>query len=270
MANLKVSVITVSYNSFRTIEDTIQSIINQTYPAIEYIIIDGGSTDGTIDIIKKYQNRIAYWISERDNGISDAFNKGINKASGEIIGIINSDDIYAPEALTLVVQAFIHHPEIGFIFGDQKFIDKSGKTLFIQKGDPEYQKKIVYEMPLIPHPTVFVRKEVYQQYGGFDQAYKTAMDYEFLLRIIINDVPGLYLPVILALMRLGGESDINYLRSYSEVRKISIRYGYNAYLAWFRYCYKCFKTFIRKGFQTCGLNVVVRWFRVYISRHYQY
>ena len=139
--SLKVSIVTVSYNCEATIEQTIQSVLSQDYDNVEYIIIDGGSTDGTIEIIRRYESNIAYWNSEPDRGISDAFNKGINCCTGEIVGILNADDLYLPGTVSTVVQAFQDNPEAGVVFGDQTFIDLSGKILYRQVGDPGFIKK---------------------------------------------------------------------------------------------------------------------------------
>jgi glycosyltransferase involved in cell wall biosynthesis len=266
----KVSIITITYNSGQTLEKTIQSVINQNYSNIEYIIIDGGSTDETLNIIKKYQQQISFWVSEPDEGISDAFNKGLSKVTGDIIGIINSDDYYSEGALTEVVKAFQANPDYGFVFGDQVFIDWQGNKLFTQKGDSDYHKTIRYGMPSIPHPTVFIKNGVYQKYGLFDKAYKTAMDYELLLRICNHDVKGYYIPTILAYMRLNGESDKNYIRGYRESREISIQYGYNAIMAWTRYYYKCIKTYTRKKLEQIGLELLVKSFRTYLAHRYRY
>ncbi|WP_425058549.1 hypothetical protein SCACP_32080 [Sporomusa carbonis] len=266
----KVSIITVCFNSANTIEKTIESVIIQDYPNMEYIIIDGGSTDGTIDLIERYEQYISHWLSEKDNGISDAFNKGISKASGDLVGIINSDDWYAPEAIKHVVEAFKSNPEIGFVFGDLIISDTEGQPLYSQTGDPYYQRMIAFDMPSIPHPTVFVRKEIYERFGGFSTDYKTAMDYEFLLKLWKNGVAGLYLPVILAYMRLNGESDVNYTRGYHEVMRISVHYGYNYYFAFFRFCFKCCKTFTKKVLQRIGFSSSVKLYRKYFSNRYKY
>ena len=125
-------------------------------------------------------------------------------------------------------------------------------------------------MPSIPHPTVFVRSRVYQECGGFDKLYRTAMDYEFLLRTHNRGIKGYYLPRVLAFMRLNGESDINYISSYRESREISIRYGYNKLLSWIRYCYKSVKTFVRKKIEKFGFELLVKIFRTYMSKRYKY
>src|SRR5262245_19759519 len=143
-----VSIITVAYNADRFIEKTIQSVLSQTYSPIEYIIIDGGSTDNTADVIKKYADRIAYWYSEKDNGISDAFNKGLNKATGDIIGIINADDWYESDTIEKVVNNF---GDSDVTYGDLQ-IWKGTEKDFILKGD---HTLLAREMT-VNHPTVFI------------------------------------------------------------------------------------------------------------------
>lgn len=266
---LKVSIITVSYNSKNTIEQTIQSVLHQTYSNTEYIIIDGGSTDGTINIIDKYNEHIAFWISEPDQGISDAFNKGIHKATGDIVGIINSDDWYELDTIEKIVNEFKKNSEVGFVFGDQNYVDLTGKLLFTQKGDSNYEKIIRFDMPSIPHPTVFLRRQIYQKFGGFSLEYKTAMDYELLLRFFVNDVKGAYIPQVLANMRAGGESHFNYLGAFQEVMKAAAFYGYPRILLLLHFGYKYLKTQIRRILQKSGLNFIVNIVRNHILKNQQ-
>jgi glycosyltransferase involved in cell wall biosynthesis len=267
---LKVSIITTCFNGVATIEQTILSVLHQTYPNIEYIIIDGGSTDGTLEVIRKYEPQISYWISEKDGGISEGWNKGLAKATSQIIGIINSDDWYAEDAVQQIVNQFGEHPEAGFIFGDLMYIDPYGNSLFIQKGDPNYFKEIAYQMPSIPHPTVFVSSDIYKSCGSFNRNYKIAMDYEFLLRITKNGVKGSYVPKILAYMRFGGKSDILNYKGFREVMNASIGFGYNKLYARVRYYYKCLKFFMRKSLQKLKLEPIVRWYHTCFNRHYKY
>ena len=268
-SSTKVSVITVSYNSVETLEQTIQSVLNQTYHNLEYIIIDGGSTDGTVDIINKYHNKITYWVSEKDSGISDAFNKGLLVASGDIVGILNADDIYDKETVEIVAKEFTNDQKVDFVFGDMYLSDKSGNILHKVIGNSNYKNKIYYTMPAIFHPTVFVRKDVYDKNGYFNREYKTAMDYEFFLRITINNAQGLYIPHVLATMRLGGESSQNIIRGRREVMSASIYYGYNKYLAQGRFCIICLKVYVRKLLEKLGLHKVVKLYRLYIDRRYK-
>ena len=266
----KVSIITVSYNSARTLERTLQSVLDQSYGDIEYIVVDGGSTDGSRQLIERYADRLAWWVSEPDGGISAAFNKGLARATGSLVGLLNADDCYLPDSVAAAVQALQAQPQAGFVFGDQWFVDEQDRILFQQTGDPDYAASIACGMPSIPHPATFVRAEVYRRYGGFDETYRTAMDYELLLRFHRAGVKGCYLPRPLARMRLGGESDRNYVRAYAEVRDISVRYGLPAWQAQGLYVWRVLKTFTRRRLEQCGLVGVVRGFRTLVGRRYRY
>lgn len=207
---MKVSIITVVYNGAETIEDAIQSVLSQTYSNIEYIIIDGGSTDGTLDIIKKFQKDINYLISERDAGIYDAMNKGINVATGDVIGILNSDDFYYKSSTISNVVELIKTSLADGIYGDLIYVDRNNPDKTIRYWKAGSYKKSNFRwgwMP--PHPTVFLRKEVYKKFGLFNTHFNSAADYEFLLRIMYkNNVKLDYLPEILTKMRVGGKSNI--------------------------------------------------------------
>ena len=211
-----VSIITVAYNADPFIEKTIQSVLSQTYSPIEYIIIDGGSTDNTVNIIKGYSNRIAYWRSEKDNGISDAFNKGLSKATGDIIGIINADDWYEKDAVEKVV-AKIKDADV--VYSDMQ-LWKNDEKDFVMKGDHQFLTK---EMT-VSHPSVFIRKECYTQFGLFDTQYELAMDYDLMLRLKINDRRFLYIPETLANMRWAGLSDKKWLTGCKETLMIKNKY----------------------------------------------
>ena len=213
-----ISIITVSYNAVKTIEETILSVLNQTYHNIEYIIIDGGSTDGTIDIIKKYQDRISYWVSEPDKGIYDAMNKGIAKANGELIGIINSDDWYELDAVQNVVLEFnntrpaIYHGGLNIVKDDIVFyISKASiKIKRLKKG------------MVINHPATFVCKKIYDEIGVFSTSYKIASDYDFILRAFMKGYEFKSINKVLANFRIGGVStNINklLLKELHTIRK---------------------------------------------------
>ena len=176
MEDIKVSIITVSYNAVMTIEQTIQSVLKQSYHNIEYIVIDGQSTDGTQKIIEKYGNAIAYYVSEPDHGIYDAMNKGISHATGDVIGIINSDDWYESDAVEKVVDCF-NRTDAGVVFGEIWLIDHNEKKINCTKHSL-----------LPPHPAMFVKRDIYQKYGVFDTDYKLAADYEMTLRFVIDGV----------------------------------------------------------------------------------
>lgn len=253
-----VSIVTPSYNQGKFIEETIQSILSQDYPNIEYIIIDGGSTDSSIDIIKRYEQDIAYWVSEPDSGISDAFNKGIKASKGDIIGIINVGDRYTEEAISTIVNVLNESADFDFVYGDLMYIDEKGNPLFLMKGDQGYQKKIRYTMPALNHPTVFMKRSVYDSCGLFDISYKIAMDYELLLRITQSGKKGLYIERTLAAMTLGGISYERFYKGYKEVCSASITYGYNPVKAYFRLYLKAVRGLVREMLEIFGLSLFIR------------
>jgi glycosyltransferase involved in cell wall biosynthesis len=214
-----VTVITVVLNGESHLEKAIESVLGQSYKNLEYILIDGGSTDGTLDIIRKYEDRIAYWISEKDNGLYDAMNKGISKASGEIIGILNSDDWYEPEAVEIIVDHFRNHPSGGVYYGllrvweNEHVQSIQGNTDFLLS---KYN---------ISHPTCFVRSDVYKQFGVFDTRYRIDGDYELMLRYRKNKVPFVFIERVLANFRIGGISITQDKKRIFEKLEIQKKYG---------------------------------------------
>jgi glycosyltransferase involved in cell wall biosynthesis len=211
-----VSIITIVYNGEKYIEQTINSVLSQSYPHIEYVIIDGGSKDNTIPIIKKYEHRIARWISEKDEGISDAFNKGISLATGEIVGIINADDWYEPDTVEKVVNQI---GQADIVFGNIQYWNDTEKS-FIQIGTLKHLERDVS----ITHPTVFVKKSCYDRFGKFNTGYKCAMDYELLIRLKVNNCRFAYIPAVLANMRWQGLSDKKWLAGRRELLAIKRHY----------------------------------------------
>lgn len=220
MEDKKVSIITVCLNSERTIEQTIQSVIHQTYHNIEYIIIDGKSTDRTLEIIEKYKARIAKCISEEDNGLYDAMNKGIELATGDIIGIINSDDWYADDAVENVVRAF-ETEESDVVYGMMEVVHTGGSISKIKNGELQ---QMLYRM-VIPHPTAFVKKTVYEKVGKFDMRYKIVADYDLFLRMYLYPVKMQQIPYVLAFFREGGLSTANAVTCAEEVRAVAKYYA---------------------------------------------
>lgn len=204
-----VSVVTIVYNGEKFLEHTINSVLAQTHPNVEYIIIDGGSTDGSLAIINKYDNQIAYWKSEPDKGISDAFNKGIALAKGELIGILNADDWYEPEAVARIVACYQPH---SVIFGSLQYWNEDGSKDVQAAPNLGFMP---YEMSL-NHPAVFVSSSLYRQYGVFDLDYKLAMDYHLLLRFYKAGVNFIPVDGIIANMRHGGASS-DVIKCYREV-----------------------------------------------------
>jgi len=206
---MKISIITVCYNSSETIADTIQSVASQNYPNIEYIIVDGLSKDSTVDIIKQHTDVVSKWISEKDKGIYDAMNKGIDMATGDIIGILNADDVYTDnEVLSNVVRQF-EDQSIQGVYGDLKYVQKDDLNKVIRywkSGEYTQGKFLQGWMP--PHPTFYVRKNIYDTYGKYRTDMPSASDYEFMLRVIhVKQIKLKYLPKVLVLMREGGVSN---------------------------------------------------------------
>jgi glycosyltransferase involved in cell wall biosynthesis len=213
-----VSIITVVYNGEKYLEQTISSVLNQTYNNVEYIIIDGGSCDGTLDIVRRYEHAIDYWVSESDNGISDAFNKGIRLCSGDIIGIINADDWYEEDALKTVAEYYQANRDVDVLHGNMRYWFSSTEKMELI---PDL-KTIKYEMNLF-HPSVFVTLSTYKDSGLFDIDYRYAMDYELLLRFFMHKKQFLYIDSILANMRGGGESNRFVVKSILEMRMAQMK-----------------------------------------------
>ena len=181
---MKVSIITVAFNSARTIEKTILSVLSQSYPEIEYIVVDGGSTDGTLEIIQRYENRLAVWISEPDTGMYDAMNKGIAKASGEVIGILNSDDVYMSDQSVNELMGLMQKEQVDVVFADLILVDPIKTDQLVRYYDSSYFKPSRFRWGWMPaHPTVFVKKTLYALVGPFATDYQIAADYEMLIRI---------------------------------------------------------------------------------------
>lgn len=212
-----VSIITVVYNAEKTIEQTIESVLNQTYNNIEYIIIDGQSTDNTLNIINKYKSKIKHIICEKDKGIYDAMNKGIALASGKVIGLLNADDYYEGDT----VENIIKHFRTGLVnyYGALRNIEDNNKTFIISATNDLSKLK---RGMVINHPTLFVNREVYERFGKFSLDYKIAADWDFTLRCYLQGVEFIKISEILSNFRIGGASSgisPQYLKEMSVIRK---------------------------------------------------
>ncbi len=220
---MEVSIITVSFNSAKTIEETIKSVLKQDYQKIEYIIVDGGSTDGTLDIIKKYKDGISKFISEPDNGIYNAMNKGIRLATGDVIAILNSDDIYADNTIISQMIEFIKNNDLDGAYGDLVYIDSANEnhtSRYWKAG--LYQKGAFRYGWVIPHPTFFCRKSIFDKYGYFNEGFRIAADFDLMLRFIeVNRIKIGYLPKIIVKMRTGGKANVlkGVIKGNSEIIK---------------------------------------------------
>lgn len=218
---MKITIITVAYNSQSTIKDTIESVNKQDYHNLEYVIVDGLSIDGTIDIIKEHHKGI--FISEKDKGIYDAMNKGIDLASGEVIGILNSDDFYPDNNIVSEVAKLFNQSDCEAVYADLYYVDELDTGKVVRKwvsGSFNHKKFLQGWMP--PHPTLFLRKEVYNKFGKFNLALKSAADYELMLRMLYkNKISVAYLPKVIVHMRAGGQSNksiLNRLKANKEDR----------------------------------------------------
>jgi len=207
---LKISIITITFNSAATIEQTIRSVIEQTYPDIEYIIVDGKSTDDTLRISEKYKDKISKIISEPDHGLYDALNKGIEMATGDVIGLLHSDDFYIDtHVIQKYADTFIKNKSDS-VYSDLYYVDKTNTNKIIRKWKSgEYKPTSFVNGWMPPHPTFFVRKEIYQKFGKFNTNFKSAADYELMLRFILkNKISVAYLPEYTVKMRVGGKSNV--------------------------------------------------------------
>jgi len=207
---MKVSIITVCLNSAETIENTLNSIFAQDYPEIECVVVDGRSTDGTLRILERYRNHIHHYISEPDQGIYDAMNKGIQLSTGGLIAILNSDDIYADKNVVRRMAEFVQQNTLDAAYGDLVYINPlrpSHITRFWKAG--EYRKGAFRRGWVIPHPTFFCRKEVFEKYGIYNEHFKIAADFELMLRFVEKyQIKIGYLPGVLVKMTKGGRANI--------------------------------------------------------------
>jgi len=199
---VKVSVIVPTFNSAKTIEDTLKSVIAQNWADLQIIIQDGGSGDDTKSIVAKYPTALLGWRSEPDSGIYDAMNKGINRATGEIIAILNSDDAWLPGTLERVVSVFSRNPDVGVVSGSiEVWEDSPGGARVVLKSSLLHLHKGL----TVQHPATFVRRNVYERVGLFNTCYRIGADYEFVLRCLRVNIPWVILEDVLTIMRAGGK-----------------------------------------------------------------
>lgn len=205
---MKISIITSVYNNQQTIQDAIESVLSQTYSNIEYIIVDGGSTDGTVEIIRSYGDRITKFVTEPDKGIYDGLNKGIKMATGDVVAFLHSDDIYASNDILVKIRESFWSDDIDGVYGDLVYTPKNdtSKVLRYWKSQPFEMKMLKFGwMPA--HPTLFLKHSVYKQFGEFDLTFRIAADYDFMLRVLKSGINVNYCPEVLYKMRIGGESN---------------------------------------------------------------
>ncbi|MEX6031296.1 glycosyltransferase family 2 protein [Providencia huaxiensis] len=218
---MKISIITATYNSSKTIIDTILSLEKQTYSNIEYIIVDGASSDNTLDIIKKYSTKISTIISEPDKGIYDALNKGIMASTGDIVGFLHSDDIFAyPNAIEDLVNTLVND-ESQAIYADLEYVSKENTENVVRRWvSGSYKHENLKKGWMPPHPTFFMKKELYKEHGVFDSNFKISADYDSLLRYLwLHNISVSYLPKVVTKMRVGGESNRSFLNILKKTKE---------------------------------------------------
>jgi len=247
------SIITVVYNGERTIEETIKSILAQSYKNIEYIIVDGDSTDGTVEIIKKYSDSISYWVSEKDNGIYDAMNKGIKASSGEIIAIVNADDTLYLDTLKNV-QELMSLYNLDYTYGSIHLMDENGvvvgETTPMNSDDIEVRKYI--DMPF-PHPSMFVKKEVYNKIGLFNNEFRLSADYDFVLRVLKEDFKGMALSEHTGKFRSGGGS--GGIETFIDTKNVLLSHNVSKISVYKNMWISIFKVFLMRYFPNLSFKI---------------
>jgi len=227
---MKLSIITVSYNSAATIVDTVESVLAQTYAKVEYLVIDGASSDETLARLEPYRDRIDVLVSEPDGGTYDAMNKGLARASGEVAGILNSDDVYADSGvLERVISAFAGG--VDCVYGDLQYVaqENPGRVVRDWRSGP-YRTGAFRRGWHPPHPSFFVRRAIYEQLGGFRTELRIAADYEFMLRVMERAKrPAAYLPEVLVRMRTGGASNRSVANIWKANRECFRAWRMNGY-----------------------------------------
>lgn len=219
--SLHISIITAVFNRAGTLGGALRSVSQQRWPEIEHIVIDGGSTDGTLDVIDSHRSGIAKVVSEPDRGLYDALNKGIREASGDVVGFMHADDEFAsPDALARVASAF-ENPAVGAVYGDLVYVKKNDTSRVVRYWRAgQYQRAQLTQGWMPPHPTFYVRRDVYSRFGAFDTRYRIAADYENMLRILWRGrVQAAYIPEVLVRMRMGGMSNMSLFNMLHKSRE---------------------------------------------------
>ena len=221
-----VSIITPSFNQARYLESTIRSVLDQDYPNLEYIIMDGGSTDGSVEIIRRYSDRLAGWVSEKDRGQTDAINKGLARAGGEILAWLNSDDTYQPYAIMDAVGFLRDHPEVGLVYGDANFIDENGRGIGRFPAAQTDYRRLRQGYVHIPQQAAFWRADLWRKVAPLDPSFYFAMDYDLWVRLAAL-APLQYTPRVWANFRLHSQGKtINAdARCWDEMLKVHFRDG---------------------------------------------
>jgi len=252
-----VSIVTIVFNGEKDIRQTMDSVLQQSYESVEYIVIDGGSTDATVSILEEYDSQLSFWESAPDKGISDAFNKGIKIASGEIIGLINAGDWYEPNTIEGVVNTFLAGKEVGVVCGALQFW-KGSSLEYLCSSVP----KLLEREMSITHPTCFVRTTLYRRLGMFSLDYNLAMDYELLLRLKTNGVIFVSLDNVLANMQHDGISEEHWKKALQETHRARTELLEDSFFStiWYYY-FLTLKRGIRIVLEKLGLDGLLHFYR---------
>ena len=251
-----VTIITVVFNGEKYLQQTIQSVINQTYDNVEYIVIDGGSTDSTVDIIRKYEDRIDYWVSEPDGGLYPAINKGITLCMGRLVGIIHAGDNYTSQAITEAVEAYLKETSAGILIGNCKCLFQDNSNWCIRVGN---LGPLPYKT--LPHPSTFVALQIYKEWGTFEASlFKIASDYEFFCRCFDKSVKFIHINKPIAIMAQPGISS-NYYMTAKEELMVRLRY-LPKLLAIITFLHSCLTITGHKVLEYLGL-----WYLIEAKRH---
>jgi glycosyltransferase involved in cell wall biosynthesis len=220
---IKISIITVVYNNEKTIKDAIESVLSQSYNNIEYVIIDGNSKDNTVNLIKECKDQLGYFISEKDKGLYDAMNKGILACTGDVIGILNSDDLYEDlDVIAAVMEKFNSDPELDILYGDLVYVKSDDTNKVVRNWKSKnYYNNFFENANVPPHPALFVRSKVYKEAGLFDLQYKLAADYELMLRMFKkHNFKSKYINRLIIKMRLGGATNQSFTNIVNQNKEI--------------------------------------------------
>ncbi len=220
---MKISIVTACYNSKNTIEDTLRCIKNQTHPDIEHIVVDGGSTDGTVDILKRYQDDIDCLIIEPDKGHYDGMNKGLRQATGDIIGLLNSDDFYYNNDVLKLVAQTLEDPNVDACYGDLLYVEKENTDKVLRYWQSsDYQHDLFGKGWMPPHPTFFFKKHVHDNFGAyFNLKYTLAADVDVLMRLLYtHKIRTKYIPQVMTKMRVGGQTNQSFKNMFKQNRQV--------------------------------------------------
>ncbi len=251
------SIITACFNAARTLGRTLESLQQQQCRDFEWIVVDGGSTDGTLALLEEHKALVDVLVPGPDRGISDAFNKGVARARGEFVGILNADDFYLPDTLATVAALVEGRPEVDVWCGRQRYVDEQGAPVTVFDADPS----LLPTAMTVNHIASFSRRQLYQDHGAFKLEYRAAMDYELYLRFFTRGAVFERTNAVLAVMALGGTSDRNWRRALREVRQAQLEHGVALTQAQARYAYGVLKGQARRWLERAGAQGVVDVYR---------